>query len=55
MLVVLKTIFIMLYDGTDLGHTRKIEFCYVIRFTANGVLDCVYKVNPTVLQYLCLV
>ena len=40
--------FYMLYDGTDLGHTRKIEFRYVIRFTANGVLDCVYKVNPTV-------
>lgn len=40
--------FYVLYDGTDMGHSNKIECRYIISFDMMGNLNGVYKVHPTI-------
>lgn len=40
--------FYVLYDGSNLGHSEKIECRYIISFDMVGNLNGVYKVNPTI-------
>lgn len=40
--------FYVLYDGSDMGHSEKIECRYIICFDMVGNLNGVYKVNSTI-------